>query len=97
MTNLDPTKSVGDFASSTRYLGMNAQELLMECMKDETTFYSNRHESYITYFFCCLDPDAFSCFISDVDINAFKKKVLEASTQYLSMLQSPTTLRRLIR
>jgi len=95
MTKLDPIKSVDDFASSTRYLGTNAQELLMECMKDELTFYSNRHESYMTYFFCSLDPDAFSCIISDVDINAFQKKVLEASSQYLSSLDGRDVLLQL--
>lgn len=87
MTNFDQSKSVDDFASSTRHLGMNAQELLMECMKDEATSYSNRYGSYMTYFFCFLDPDTFTTAISDADITSFQKKVLDASMKYLSSLE----------
>lgn len=86
MTNLDPIKSAVDFTNSTLRLGVNPQELLMQCMKDEMTFYSNRHGCYMTYFFCFLDPDAFTSIISDADINSFQKKVLDASIKYLSSL-----------
>lgn len=87
MNYFDSSKSADEFASSTRYLGMSAQELLMQCMEDESTFYSNRYGSYMTSFFCFLDPDAFTYFISDADINSFQKKVLDASMKYLSSLE----------
>lgn len=87
MTNFDPSKSADDFTTSTRHLGMNAQELLMQCMEDESTCYSNRYGSYMTSFFYFLDPDAFTNIISDADINSFQKKVLDASMKYLSSLE----------
>lgn len=88
MTNFDPSKSADDFTSSTRHLGMNAQELLMQCMEDESTCYSNRYGSYMTSFFYFLDPDAFTNIISDADINSFQKKVLDASMKYLSTIKN---------
>lgn len=77
------------FFKMTVYGTTEHQNLVLQVMSSRHTAFYPKWNSYITFYFCCEDPENFGR-IEDEDLDDFTQKVRDASAKLLELQKEKT-------